>query len=1066
VKRVLLCLLLGSCAMAADLLATDLTQPQSPLRPKPDGMTFVDQGSHDPRLKGYFTPDGFRVEIVAADPDVVNPVGMHFDTEGRLFVLEWTHDPQPPFEELLPITYRDGTKRLVPTMKKRVKDRIKVLTWNAETGTYSMPRTILEDELPSTILIHDGWLYTAGRSTIRRWKLDAILDGTNINAIPEIIAQGFSGWHHHQVSGLAVGHDGWLYVSTADSDNVPEGSDGVRAEVLMRQGGIYRCRPDGSKLHLHCRGLRNPFREAVQDGRGHWFHIDNDDSGGKYVGCRLVHLLEEADYGWRLNDGARCCVPDKTRSVIFGERPGTVAPMLKTGRGAPAGLLAFDETTVPELYRGWLLNPDVLRQSVRAYRPAPTGSTFEIVQEFEWLKSSDPLFRPCHAVTGPDGAIYVCDWRTNSDGGGRLFGDGRGGRIYRIRWAGGKLPGQDDATPEIPLHERSSWKTIVDADDATLIKTLETESLSRRQIAMAELRRRPAARVRPTLLTLLSDVKMPLEARIAAVGVVQQFWNADVETALIAALDAEPDLRRLAADALSLSAKGTDAIQTSLFPLLNDGDKSVRRAAILAYAKLFGPAVVDLLGSLLRNDDGKDPALTDAIVRALERTGKPGVEKIIDLARTGTQADREIAVQAYLGLRIPAGHELLPAFLADPHLTNEQRALLIRSAVYYPPERAFSPEGLFDFVLKFDKPDPLLLAAILDVAGQTRQLNGPKATLLLERALSSPATEIRRSAIKAIDSTRLAAASTALVARLKERPENVDEIIDLLKAVATLKAPTARDDVDALLKQTVPTAVAVEALRTLAVLDADRARVVAEGALTNGDAALQAEAVRIVGTTPAGAIGVGRKFIDRKLPKELLPAVSEVLRSHAAKNPEASKLLTDVMRGGLLLNTGPAEVERIRQMVISKGDPARGRQIYLNNKLVACASCHTMEGQGGQVGPDLTRMWDAMSVEKIIESLVEPGKEIKEGFTSYRVVTKDGKSISGLKIADTATEITLRDATGRDHRIPRGEIEELQASKTSLMPDNVVSQLSYDQFIDLVAFLKNRQAQESLRMKK
>jgi hypothetical protein len=98
-----------------------------------------------------------------------------------------------------------------------------------------------------------------------------------------------------------------------------------------------------------------------------------------------------------------------------------------------------------------------------------------------------------------------------------------------------------------------------------------------------------------------------------------------------------------------------------------------------------------------------------------------------------------------------------------------------------------------------------------------------------------------------------------------------------------------------------------------------------------------------------------------------------------------------------------------------------------------------------------------------MESIIEPSKEIKEGYQAYQAVTKKGQVISGLKISQTADEVVLRDATAKDVRVATKDLEELTASKVSLMPDNVIGQLTYDQFIDLVAFLKDRKAQESLR---
>ena len=122
-----------------------------------------------------------------------------------------------------------------------------------------------------------------------------------------------------------------------------------------------------------------------------------------------------------------------------------------------------------------------------------------------------------------------------------------------------------------------------------------------------------------------------------------------------------------------------------------------------------------------------------------------------------------------------------------------------------------------------------------------------------------------------------------------------------------------------------------------------------------------------------------------------------------------------------------------------------------------------MGGSGRPVGPDLTRLWDTQSMEKIIESIVEPSKEIKEGFQSYVATTKKGQVFTGLKIVENGTEVVLRDAEGRDVRLARKDVDELAPSKTSLMPDNVIGQLTYGQLIDLIAFLRDRRAQESLR---
>ena len=127
------------------------------------------------------------------------------------------------------------------------------------------------------------------------------------------------------------------------------------------------------------------------------------------------------------------------------------------------------------------------------------------------------------------------------------------------------------------------------------------------------------------------------------------------------------------------------------------------------------------------------------------------------------------------------------------------------------------------------------------------------------------------------------------------------------------------------------------------------------------------------------------------------------------------------MKGGLLLDKSPAAVEAFSKKVAESGNARRGKFVYLNTAAVACATCHKLEGLGGQVGPDLTRIWETQTVEKLVKAMLDPSKEIKEGYRSFRATTLSGATHVGLKVADTPQGLTIRDAQwqGRDLR-PQG----------------------------------------------
>jgi putative heme-binding domain-containing protein len=183
-------------------------------------------------------------------------------------------------------------------------------------------------------------------------------------------------------------------------------------------------------------------------------------------------------------------------------------------------------------------------------------------------------------------------------------------------------------------------------------------------------------------------------------------------------------------------------------------------------------------------------------------------------------------------------------------------------------------------------------------------------------------------------------------------------------------------------------------------------------------------------------------------------------KDHSGK---LAPLLAKAYKGSLLGSAEAADAARVESLVTTTGDPAAGRAVFLNMQKGQCVTCHKLEGTGGQVGPDLSKVWETQSVAKLLEALLDPSKEIKEGYAAFTATTDAGQVYTGLKISANEREVVLRDAQGKDITIPADEIDELVESRTSLMPEGVVAQLSFQEFIDLVSFLKNREAQEALR---
>jgi len=345
-----------------------------------------------------------ELDLIATEPEIVTPTGIACDERGRLFVIEsHTH--------FRPRDY-SGTEG----------DRIRLLVDADGDGAFEKISNFAEGLRLALGMVLDGpqRAYVITRSALILIE-DSDDDGKTDRQTVLVRLETPETFPHNGLSGIALDPLGNLYFSLGENSGKSYkliGSDGQALSSGGEGGNIYRCRPDGSELHLVARGFWNTFGLGF-DASGKLFAVDNDPDSRPP--CRLLHIVEGGDYGFRYRNGRSGTHPF---TAWDGELPGTLPMVCRTGE-APGGILAYQSTGFPREYFGKLLVTSWGEHRIDVFSLKPRGASFGAEQE-PLVRGSDD-FRPVGLCAGPDGSLYFTDWVLRDF---QLHGRGR---VWRLR---------------------------------------------------------------------------------------------------------------------------------------------------------------------------------------------------------------------------------------------------------------------------------------------------------------------------------------------------------------------------------------------------------------------------------------------------------------------------------------------------------------------------------------------------------------------------------------------------------------------------------------------------------
>lgn len=1019
---------LGSiCALTLGMLLAGAADFPSPFNSEPDTNSAAmpaAQVAAEMKL-----PPGFKATVFAAEPDVQNPIALAWDARGRLWVAE-------------NYTYAERARKF----ELSLRDRILIFEDKDGDGHFDSRRVFSDDvQMLTSIEIGRGgvWMMCPPQLTF----IPTANGGDAPTGPAEVVLDGFTPPtenYHNYANGLRFGPDGWLYGrcgASAPGEIAAPGTPKDRRIPL--RGTLWRYHPNRKVFEALSSGCTNPWGHDW-DAHGELFfintvngHLWHGITGAHYVrphtldpNPRVYTLIDQHADHWHFDTASDWTKSRDGAADAFG------------GGHAHIGMMIYQGDDWPAEYRGRLFTLNMHGRRANQEILERRGSGYVGKHGPDFLRATDNWFRGMELTYGPDGGVYVADWSDTGECHDSTGVHRTSGRIYKITHGGtgSSVRGSASLTGDVAVKaRRPADLTTLSVHELVLLHTHANEWFPRQaRLQLLDRARNPA-----DLRSAARDLRSLFDSEKNPVHQLRDLWS-------LQALGATDE-----AFLITLLRHPDEHLRTWAVRLMTDDwalDKVVEVASSDPVRRITSsPGLARLLAQQARTETSGLVRL--ALASALQRLS---IEERISLAAAlvahrEDAADHNLPALIWYGL-IPVADSFLGelANLANVCELPLTRRLIARRLAE---DLERQPAPVNSLILlasaKGEGFQSDILSGLADGLAGWRKATKPKAWDAFSQQIKNSAnTSIRERTRdlslvfgdgRALDELKrialgkdadMSARKAALQTLIESRPPDLRAVCEQLLGVRFLNTI---------------------AVRGLAQFNDPSIGVTLAKSYRSFHPSEQPAVMDTLVTRPMFAKAMLEELAAGRIP------LAQVTAFHARQirslnDPELNRLLTTVW--GELREASADKRALVNQFktqfspsVLAGANKSAGRALFNQ----ACAACHRLYGQGGEIGPDLTGS-GRDNLDYLLENIVDPGGVVTADFRMTVVNLKDGRTLNALIAARTDRTLTLKSMTDT-LTVQRDEVTSMQESALSLMPDGLLESFTPEQQRDILAYL-------------